>query len=93
MEGQSGLSELSVISWVSAVEGCPLSGAPLYTQRYCAVRFKTGPARCRVKVALHHTYITLPQVTSHIAGTSDQAQARLGGQDKGVRHIQKKKVE
>ena len=26
-----GLSELSVISWVSAVEGCPLSGAPLYT--------------------------------------------------------------
>ena len=30
MEGQSGLSELSVISWVSAVEGCPLSGHPLY---------------------------------------------------------------
>ena len=30
MEGQSGLSELSVISWVSAVEGCPLSGVPLY---------------------------------------------------------------
>ena len=29
-EGQSGLSELSVISWVSAVEGCPLSGVPLY---------------------------------------------------------------
>ena len=26
MEGQSGLSELSVILWVSAVEGCPLSG-------------------------------------------------------------------
>ena len=24
-----GLSELSVISWVSAVEGCPLSGVPL----------------------------------------------------------------
>ena len=24
-EGQSGLSELSVISWVSAVEGCPLA--------------------------------------------------------------------
>ena len=32
MEGQSGLSELSVISWVSAVEGCPLSGVPLYTE-------------------------------------------------------------
>ena len=31
MEGQSGPSELSVISWVSAVEGgCPLSGVPLY---------------------------------------------------------------
>ena len=30
MEEQSGLSELSVISWVSAVEGCPLSGVPLY---------------------------------------------------------------
>ena len=26
MEGQSGLSELSVISWVSAIQGCPLSG-------------------------------------------------------------------
>ena len=32
MEGQSGLSELSVISWVSAFEGCPLGGVPLYTQ-------------------------------------------------------------
>ena len=31
MEGQSGLSELSVISWVSAFEGCPLSGVPLYS--------------------------------------------------------------
>ena len=31
MEKRSGLSELSVISWVSAIEGCPLSGAPLYT--------------------------------------------------------------
>ena len=29
MEGQLGLSELSVISWMSAVEGCPLSGVPL----------------------------------------------------------------
>ena len=26
MERQSGLSDLSVISWVSAIEGCPLSG-------------------------------------------------------------------
>ena len=32
MEGQSGLSELSVISWVSTVEGCSSSGVPLYTR-------------------------------------------------------------
>ena len=31
MEGQLGLSESSVISWVSAVEGCPLSEVILYT--------------------------------------------------------------
>ena len=30
MEKQSGLSELSIISWASAVEGCLLSGVPLY---------------------------------------------------------------
>ena len=30
MEGQSGLSELSVISWASA-EGCPISEVPLYS--------------------------------------------------------------
>ena len=30
MEGQSGLSELSVMLWVSAIQGCPLSGVPLY---------------------------------------------------------------
>ena len=29
IEKQSGLSELSVILWVSAVEGCPLSRVPL----------------------------------------------------------------
>ena len=29
MEIQSGHSELSVISQVSAIEGCPLSGVPL----------------------------------------------------------------
>ena len=33
MERQSGLSELSVISWVSAIQGCPLSGVPLYLYR------------------------------------------------------------
>ena len=26
---QSGLFELSILSWVSAVDGCPLSGVPL----------------------------------------------------------------
>ena len=31
MEIRSGLSKLSVISQVSAVEGCPLSGVPLYS--------------------------------------------------------------
>ena len=30
MEGQSGLSDLSVISWASAFQGCPLRGVPLY---------------------------------------------------------------
>ena len=31
MEGQSGLSELSVISWVAVIQGCLLSGVPLYS--------------------------------------------------------------
>ena len=31
MEKRSGHSELSVISWVSTVEGCPLSGVPLHS--------------------------------------------------------------
>ena len=31
MEIQSGHSEMSIISQVSAVEGCPLSRVPLYT--------------------------------------------------------------
>ena len=30
MEGQLGLLELSVILWLSAVEGCLLSGVPLH---------------------------------------------------------------
>ena len=30
MEGQSGLSELSVMLWVSAIQGCLLSRVPLY---------------------------------------------------------------
>ena len=30
MDVQLGLSDLSVISWVSAIQGCLLSGVPLY---------------------------------------------------------------
>ena len=32
MEGQSGLSELSIISWLSAIQGCLLSRVPMYTK-------------------------------------------------------------
>ena len=32
MEIQSGHSEMSVITQVSAVKGCPLSGVPLYNK-------------------------------------------------------------
>jgi len=39
MERQSGLSELSVISWVSAFEGCPLGGVPLYTNSGLVMSF------------------------------------------------------
>ena len=45
------------------------------------------PARCRVKVALCHTYIILPQVTSH-QRMLDQAHSRRG-HDKGVCHFKK----
>ena len=38
------------------------------------------PARCRVKVALHHTYITLPQVASHIARL--RTRLKLGQENK-----------
>ena len=37
MEKRSGLSELSVILWVSTIEGCPLSGVPLYMYMYINV--------------------------------------------------------
>ena len=41
MEIQSGHSELFVISQVSAIEGCPLSGIPLY---FLNARFIASPA-------------------------------------------------
>ena len=34
IERQSGLSELSVIWWVFTVEGCPLTGVPLYSRHF-----------------------------------------------------------
>ena len=37
MEIQSRYSELSVISQVSAIEGCPLSGVPLYILEYTRI--------------------------------------------------------
>ena len=43
MEGQSGLSGLSVISRVSAIQGCPLSGVPLYEQNLSKVREERNP--------------------------------------------------
>ena len=38
------------------------------------------PARCRVKVVLHHTYITLLQVASHTARL--RTRLKLGREDK-----------
>ena len=51
MEGQSGLSELSVISWVSAFQGCPLSGVPLYTP--CALYSKVEECACTCTSSTH----------------------------------------
>ena len=44
MEIRSGFSELSLMSQVLAVEGCPLSGVPLYYTTYVhvAIRFYCG---------------------------------------------------
>ena len=49
------------------------------------------PARCRVKVALHHTYITLPQVASHIAGLLTRLKLGQEGKTKMFSHILKQK--
>ena len=40
VNGQSGLSELSVILWVSAVEGCPLSGFHCIWKEKQLIRFQ-----------------------------------------------------
>ena len=48
MGGQSGLSELSIISWMSAFEGCPLSGVPLYCVQplVCLMRYQPWVPCC-----------------------------------------------
>ena len=40
MEGQSGLSELSIILWVSAIQGCLLSGDFLFLFVVCLLCLK-----------------------------------------------------
>ena len=59
MERQSGLSELSVISWVSAIQGCPLSGVPLYTSHGYYLRLVFISLRAFDCVATIHTLIVL----------------------------------
>ena len=54
MGGQSGLSELSVISWVSTVEGCPLSGVPMsYYTEHKPKNKKWKKPRNEAVVSLH----------------------------------------
>ena len=63
MEIQSGHSELSVISQVSAVEGCPLSGVPLYAY--------TGQHVGNFIMCAHIIYSDIDECTSssHNCGT------------------------
>ena len=53
VERQSGLSELFVISWASAVEGCLLSGVPLYS-KICITYIDLQPKRIMAKAATSH---------------------------------------
>ena len=50
------------------------------TRKYGSLAFPVVPVRCRVKAALRHTYITLPQVASHIARL--WTRLKLGQEDK-----------
>ena len=52
MEGQSELSKLSVISWVSAAEGCPLRGSTVIKQ--------SQRSNKKNKCNISHVLITLP---------------------------------
>ena len=55
VERQSGLTELFVISWASAVEGCLLSGVPLYS-KICIMNIDLQPKSIMAKPLwfLHH---------------------------------------
>ena len=72
MEGQSGLSELSVISWVSAVEGCPLSrGSTVHICRQYTIRSSNSFSRsatvgAKLKFTFQFCYtVVLPYEMSH----------------------------
>ena len=58
MEIQSGHSELSVISQVSAIEVCPLGGVPLYLIT-TESKFATGDI-ITTSLVPHEKYCTLP---------------------------------
>ena len=58
MEGQSGLLELSAISWVSAVEG-PLSGVPLHS---------VGTFNHALLATTNHVFAALETVAEWVVG-------------------------
>ena len=73
MEGHSGLSELSVIPWVSAVEGCLLSGVSLYS--HCT--------HCTINIIVLMYSSPFPSESSHspqIETTVGEAKKQLLGQ-------------
>ena len=56
MECQSGLSELSVISWVSAIQGCPLSGVPLYSLILSLCGLHGYEAKANIDCGVHRAF-------------------------------------
>ena len=69
MEGQLGLSEMSVISWVSAVEGYPLSEILLYWGRLWPVASRNNATENTVIISMyqyayyvHHSHLSLHSV-------------------------------
>ena len=55
-----------VPSFLLAIGACRAVWVP--GQDMAMPHLRQVPARCSLKVALHHTYITLPQAASHITG-------------------------